>query len=240
MSKSAKRVGKRRSADASMSWGAAGSELPTAPNDLCEMPARPERFDFSQQVGHLLRKAYQRNTAIFQELCPDPKLTSVQLAALGAIDVHGPSSLRDIGRAAALDPATTRGVIDRLEERGLVVLAPDASDGRKVIVDLEDEGRKLVRLMNCIRFELSRRSNWCYQRDPQRHRAQGHTPTIVSGAGVQSPPRRTVQKAPDWLCRRRCSQGCVSPRSTGLRSDPTRVHQVSRTVERASSLSMVP
>ena len=63
---------------------------------------------------------------------------------------------------------------------------------------------------------------------------------LLAGQEFESPPRRTVQKASDWVCPRRCSQGCVSPRSTGLRSDPTRVHQVSRTVERASDLPMVP
>jgi DNA invertase Pin-like site-specific DNA recombinase len=39
-----------------------------------------------------------------------------------------------------------------------------------------------------------------HQRDAQRRRAEGHTPTIARGAGVQSAPRRTVQKTagPDW------------------------------------------
>jgi hypothetical protein len=63
---------------------------------------------------------------------------------------------------------------------------------------------------------------------------------VLSVTGVQGAPRRTIQKAPDWVCPRRCRQGCVSPRSTGLRSNPTCVCQVSRTVERAPDIPMVP
>jgi len=41
-----------------------------------------------------------------------------------------------------------------------------------------------------------------HQRDTQRRRAQGYTPTNVGRAGGQSAPRRTVQKASDWVCPR--------------------------------------
>ena len=41
-----------------------------------------------------------------------------------------------------------------------------------------------------------------HQRDTQRRRAQGYTPTDVGRAGGQSAPRRTVQKASDWVCPR--------------------------------------
>jgi len=39
-------------------------------------------------------------------------------------------------------------------------------------------------------------------RDTQRRRAQGYTPTHAGRAGSQSAPRRTVQKASDWVCSR--------------------------------------
>lgn len=117
-----------------------------------------EHIDISQQVGHLLRKAYQRHTAIFQDICFDRQLTSVQLAALCTIDIHGASSLREVGRAAALDPATARGVVDRLRDRGLVALSADPNDKRKVVVDLEEEGRRLVQAMVPYSAEISKRT----------------------------------------------------------------------------------
>jgi MarR family transcriptional regulator, lower aerobic nicotinate degradation pathway regulator len=106
-----------------------------------------DRIVLNESIGHLLRKAYQNHSAIFQNLCIDPQLTSVQLATLFAVSASGLSSLRDVGRAAALDPATTRGVVDRLKLRGLVVLSPDVNDKRKVLVDLSLAGHRLVKEM---------------------------------------------------------------------------------------------
>jgi DNA-binding MarR family transcriptional regulator len=102
------------------------------------------QYKFGQQVGHLLRRAYQRHTAIFQRLCPDPQLTSVQLAVLCALSERQASSLSEIGRAAAIDLATTRGVVERLEQRKLIALLADKTDKRKVIVVLEEAGRRLL------------------------------------------------------------------------------------------------
>lgn len=112
-------------------------------------------LDPGQQVGFLLRKSYQRNMAIWQELCPDPQLTSVQGAALIALYKHGPSSLTAIGREAAMDPATTRGVIERLRDRGMVSLGADPNDRRKVIVQLEEAGQKTIEDMLHVFNEIS-------------------------------------------------------------------------------------
>jgi DNA-binding MarR family transcriptional regulator len=103
-----------------------------------------DKYDREKSVGFLLRRAYQRNMMLFQRWCIDSSLTSVQLAALHVLADNGPSSLTVIGRLAAMDPATTSGVIERLKDRRLVRLAPDQTDRRKVIVDLEPEGRRLV------------------------------------------------------------------------------------------------
>jgi DNA-binding MarR family transcriptional regulator len=102
-------------------------------------------YKFAQQVGHLLRRAYQRHTAIFQRLCPDPQLTSVQLAVLCAVGERDACSLSEIGRAAAIDPATTRGIVERLEQRRLITLLADETDKRKVMVVLELAGQRLLK-----------------------------------------------------------------------------------------------
>jgi MarR family transcriptional regulator, lower aerobic nicotinate degradation pathway regulator len=101
-------------------------------------------YDFSVQVGHLLRKAYQRHTSIFQKLAVDPQLTAVQFVALCVIAENTPCFLTTIGRAAALDPATTRGVVERLSKRGLITVAQDQVDKRRVVAELQDSGRQLI------------------------------------------------------------------------------------------------
>lgn len=111
--------------------------------DEVNTPAAQE-YDFSEQVGHLLRKAYQRHTAIFQQESCDEQLTSIQFVTLLTVLEHGPSSLTEIGKATAIDPATLRGVIKRLKARHLVTLTSDATDQRKVIVTITDAGIDLV------------------------------------------------------------------------------------------------
>ncbi|WP_371320031.1 MarR family winged helix-turn-helix transcriptional regulator [Pseudomonas gingeri] len=101
-------------------------------------------YVFSEQVGHLLRKAYQRHMAIFQQNVGDSQLTAVQFVTLCAVRDHGPSSLTELVKATAVDQATIRGIVERLRARELITLEPDPEDRRKVIVGLSEAGSRLV------------------------------------------------------------------------------------------------
>ncbi|MCS2608105.1 MarR family winged helix-turn-helix transcriptional regulator [Halomonas dongshanensis] len=104
-------------------------------------------YDFSEQVGHLLRKAYQRHIAIFQRHATDKQLTAIQFVALCTVMERGPSSLTDIVNATAIDPATIRGVIKRLKAREWVRLSTDPRDQRKVMVVITEAGEALIEEM---------------------------------------------------------------------------------------------
>lgn len=101
-------------------------------------------YDFSQQVGHLLRRAYQRHVAIFQQGIPDSQLTAAQFVVLCAVHEKLSCSLNDVVRATAIDQGTARGVVDRLKGRDLLDVSPDPSDRRKVVIRATAAGRALV------------------------------------------------------------------------------------------------
>lgn len=101
-------------------------------------------YDFTEQVGHLLRKAYQRHMAIFQQNVGDPQLTAVQFITLCAVRDNGPSSLTDLVSATAVDQATIRGIVERLKARDLITLGHDEQDKRKVIIHLTESGYQLI------------------------------------------------------------------------------------------------
>ncbi|SAK65504.1 MarR family winged helix-turn-helix transcriptional regulator [Caballeronia ptereochthonis] len=103
-----------------------------------------DRYEVSEQIGHLLRKAYQRHLAIFSQTIGDPQLTAVQFAVLSASLRMGPSSMSDLGKATAIDAATVRGIIERLKGRKLIELKTNPADRRKTTVELTSEGRELV------------------------------------------------------------------------------------------------
>jgi len=103
-----------------------------------------EGYVLEEQVGHLLRRAYQRHIAIFQSRFGEDGPTSVQFAALFTLWRHGGLSQNRLGRLIGMDPATIKGVIARLEERGLVERGPDPEDRRRVRLALTRAGRALM------------------------------------------------------------------------------------------------
>ncbi|ARP94952.1 MarR family winged helix-turn-helix transcriptional regulator [Bordetella genomosp. 13] len=101
-------------------------------------------YQFSDQVGHLLRRAYQRHMAIFQQTIPDSQLTAAQFVVLCAVRDRQACSLVEVVKATAIDQATVRGVIERLKTRELLAVSHDPADRRKVLVTLTDAGHALV------------------------------------------------------------------------------------------------
>lgn len=115
---------------------------PTLPTE--RLSPTEQGYVFSEQVGHLLRKAYQRHTTIFQRYSCNKQLTAIQFVTLCTVMENGASSLTEIGNATAIDPATIRGVIKRLKDRKWVALTNDPDDRRKVMVSISEAGAAMV------------------------------------------------------------------------------------------------
>jgi DNA-binding MarR family transcriptional regulator len=116
---------------------------------------KEERYVFSDQVGYLLRRAYQRHLAIFQANAGDPSLTSVQFSTLCALKDNGPQSQGELVKATSVDQGTIRGIIDRLKARGLIAFSKDHEDARKVIISITAAGRQLQERMAPHAREIS-------------------------------------------------------------------------------------
>src|SRR5215211_7213422 len=85
-------------------------------------PAKPGKrpaYRVNEQMGFLLRVAMQRHTAIFMANMVED-LTQPQFAALAKLLEVGPCTQNHLGRRICLDPATVKGVVDRLRARGYV------------------------------------------------------------------------------------------------------------------------
>ncbi len=74
-------------------------------------------------------------------------LNHVDLDCLDLINRHGPLSPSALARRAGLHPATTTGILDRLERGGWVARDRDPSDRRAVVVRARrDRNAELLRL----------------------------------------------------------------------------------------------
>ena len=109
------------------------------------LPAPDPDYRLEAQVGHLLRRAHQRHTALFEKGLGDLDLTPTQFAALVKIADRGEVSQNLLGRLTAMDPATIQGVIQRLMARGLIERRPDPADRRATLLRLTQTGAALAR-----------------------------------------------------------------------------------------------
>lgn len=108
-----------------------------------EDEARQPGYVLDAHIGHVLRRAQQRHTTIFADAMPT-EVTPTQFAALARLDQEGPCSQNHLGRLAAIDVATIKGVIDRLRQRGFVESRPDPNDKRRSVLELTAEGRAFL------------------------------------------------------------------------------------------------
>lgn len=129
------------------------SEISNIPDD----PDDPEveGYVLEDQVGHLLRRAHQRASAIFQEIMEEG-LTPQQYAALVKIRDFGKVSQNRLGRAVAMDPATSQGVTQRLVAKRLVRREPDPSDRRRALLSLTAEGAAVVERLIPLGVRITR------------------------------------------------------------------------------------
>ena len=116
-------------------------------NNLIRVPrgmTAKDSYILERQAGHLLRRAHQRHSAIFQENIGDAQLTPLQFAVLVKLRDLKEVSQNHLGRLTAMDAATMQGVIKRLASRGLIERRPDPNDRRRLILSLSEKGSSLV------------------------------------------------------------------------------------------------
>jgi DNA-binding MarR family transcriptional regulator len=85
-------------------------------------------------------------------------LTLNQLATLGTLDRHGPLTPRELAAHERVQPPSMTRVLAGLEERGLILRTPHASDGRQHLVSLTADARTL------LKEDRRKREAWLAQR----------------------------------------------------------------------------
>jgi len=123
---------------------------------LPEAPAA-NGYVLDEQVGFLLRVAMQRHTSIFMsQMVGD--LTQPQFAALAKLSEVGPCSQNHLGRLIFLDASTIKGIVDRLQLRGLVATCDDPSDKRRRAVTLTDKGRRIAADATSVAAKITKKT----------------------------------------------------------------------------------
>lgn len=105
--------------------------------------APPARFEL--RILRALRRIIHSVDLYSKELAATNKVTAPQLICLLHVVNNGPVSATAIGREVHLSPSTMVGILDRLEEKGLVERQRSREDRRIVRVTATREGVELSR-----------------------------------------------------------------------------------------------
>lgn len=102
-------------------------------------------YDLPAHPAHVLRRAHQRATMIFQRLMgSEHDLTPTQMAALATILRHGELSQNRLGRLTAMDPSTISIVVRKLLRHGWAKRSGSADDQRLTLIRLTPEGERFT------------------------------------------------------------------------------------------------
>ena len=106
--------------------------------------AAPPRLDDPLRILGALRRIVRAFDIHSRRLLRDHEVTVPQMRCLLVIESEGVIGCSDLARAVDLNFSTVNGILDRLEQRGLVERRRLESDRRKVQVTVTRAGRRLV------------------------------------------------------------------------------------------------
>jgi DNA-binding MarR family transcriptional regulator len=130
--------------------------MPRTSTKVAVAVARVEpAYRLEDQVGFLLRRAYQRASSNLIDRIGPHDLTAPQFATLARLYERGTLSQNLLGRLVAMEPANIRDVVLRLKKRRLIMTRRDPDDGRMVLVSLTPSGGSLVEQLLPIEIECT-------------------------------------------------------------------------------------
>lgn len=116
---------------------------------------KPDTYRIDDQVGHLLRLAYQRASAHLTERLKPYELTPMQFATLMRLLEYKSLSQNQLGRLVSMPPANIHSLIGRLKKRELVKTEQSPDDRRLLVVSLSTAGRTLARKLISLDLQSS-------------------------------------------------------------------------------------
>src|SRR5690348_12842543 len=94
-------------------------------------------MDLSQPAGNLIELV----SLVIRGVSDNRDMSLTAVAALGSLDRRGPQRITTMAAAEGVSQPSMTQLVQRLEQRGLVIRTSDPSDGRVALVSLTDEGR---------------------------------------------------------------------------------------------------
>jgi DNA-binding MarR family transcriptional regulator len=115
-----------------------------------------EELEPLRYTGHLIRRAQQRHAALWNAHV-STEVSSVQFAALVALERLPGSSQADLGAVLDLDRSTIADLVRRLERRGVIEREQHAVDRRRYALRLTPAGAAEIQRLRPLVAEVNER-----------------------------------------------------------------------------------
>ncbi len=101
------------------------------------------RYDFQESLGYWIVVAHQAYIRAFQERLAPFGITYRQAQVLGWLELEGPMSQTDLATRMLIEPPSLVGVLDRMEQAGLIERRACGQDRRKKLVHARAEANAM-------------------------------------------------------------------------------------------------
>ena len=98
----------------------------------------------TNEVLIALRRIIQAIDLYSRSLVKRHGITGPQLVILQELSKHSEMSVGELAKAISLGQATVTGILDRLENRGLIIRRKSDDDKRKVLIAPTEESHKMI------------------------------------------------------------------------------------------------
>jgi DNA-binding MarR family transcriptional regulator len=110
-----------------------------------------------RQVCFALAAASRTVIGLYRPVLEPLGLTHPQYLVMLALWERSPRTVRDLGKALALEPATLSPLLKRLESAGLITRRRNVHDERSLDVELTDAGRALRSRAEAVPAQIVKR-----------------------------------------------------------------------------------
>lgn len=113
-------------------------------NTKSSRQARPGNTPEEDAILRSLRRIIRAVDLYSRKLITQTGLSGPQVVCLRQLALDGPMQTNHLADAVQLSPATVCGILNRLEQRGLIVRERQHDDRRRVLVSLSEAGQDTV------------------------------------------------------------------------------------------------
>jgi DNA-binding MarR family transcriptional regulator len=111
----------------------------------------------SGRLTRLLKRAQLELAELHEELLAPLGISDHELSVLQFLDTREPESQQQAAARLGVDRTTMVGLIDALEDKGLVARRPDPGDRRRNVIELTTAGRTTLRAATRASDQAERR-----------------------------------------------------------------------------------